>query len=660
MPKRPYSHRLESESRQAFERFLGDRYVFRPDSPDYGIDGDVEEFDAEDRATGLRYYVQLKATAQEDPSGALGVRIPVETASLYGSLALPILMVGYIEETESLYGRWWHAPLPLRGKRDPGAASILFRWAPEDRLSDEAAIRIAQEAKHFLELRSAALPLPVPVSVDIQAAPGNLTKADLALAIARQVAQRSDVLEIESSNSQVVIRVQEDLLSVDMFGATAVSADPPLDAENPGEQIAVDVIALVGLAFARWQQADLAARIASTFFSRSTLHSNVEAAMAFASAMVVARRLRECLQISEEIDLAYPPEDASNTSIIFTLGPRRHGGSLTPLDISEYQQVLLRRIGRREESGDLVQASRELVSLANLFRTQGNPGNAVELFERAAKYDPGYLEREHYWRELGGTLFFADRFKESADAYGRAVRLGADSFTELLRADALMFAGRFDEARQIFCQAEKLGRSFESSSEYLLKDAFLKWIAEHLGITVQERDPAAATALVGQLIGDENPDLDPVALSSKLKAALNLDALNHDAWWNFGAALDELLVEEMAGFSFLFTSLCGPWDVEAWALAFIKLWRAGHDGLVPMILLTGERMTGNQLLPMISSKLAGHMDQEARENFMAALATLRAQLADPREDGFELRFISPDGAVESMRVPGAATRERGS
>lgn len=62
MPKRSRAHRLEEESREAFRAALSERFLFREDVPDYGLDGSVEEFNAQDEATGLRYYVQLKAT----------------------------------------------------------------------------------------------------------------------------------------------------------------------------------------------------------------------------------------------------------------------------------------------------------------------------------------------------------------------------------------------------------------------------------------------------------------------------------------------------------------------------------------------------------------------------------------------------------------------
>lgn len=93
--------------------------MFREDIPDYGLDGSVEEFDARDGATGLRYYVQLKATDGEDIGDSLKRSIPIEHASLYASQVLPTLMVRYVVARSELYVCWWHARLPGKVHRKP-------------------------------------------------------------------------------------------------------------------------------------------------------------------------------------------------------------------------------------------------------------------------------------------------------------------------------------------------------------------------------------------------------------------------------------------------------------------------------------------------------------------------------------------------------------
>ena len=96
MPKRRLTQRIEEESRRAFADALEERFLLRDDVPDFGIDGSVEEFDSEDKATGLRWFVELKATDEEELGDGLRRSIPVEHADFYNSLSLPLLMVRYL------------------------------------------------------------------------------------------------------------------------------------------------------------------------------------------------------------------------------------------------------------------------------------------------------------------------------------------------------------------------------------------------------------------------------------------------------------------------------------------------------------------------------------------------------------------------------------
>ena len=115
MPKRPRAHRLEYESRQHFRELLPEGWVFRDETPDYGIDGEVEIFDNTGNPTGFRFHVQLKATDRPDSSFASQVRLRRETVDYYLSLSRPILLVSYHSGSQRLYWRWFHFLDPYYG-----------------------------------------------------------------------------------------------------------------------------------------------------------------------------------------------------------------------------------------------------------------------------------------------------------------------------------------------------------------------------------------------------------------------------------------------------------------------------------------------------------------------------------------------------------------
>jgi Domain of unknown function (DUF4365) len=61
--------------------------------PDYGIDGQVEVFDENNKATGLMFLIQLKATDALDLSNALSVQFRLDTLAYYRKLDLPVMIV---------------------------------------------------------------------------------------------------------------------------------------------------------------------------------------------------------------------------------------------------------------------------------------------------------------------------------------------------------------------------------------------------------------------------------------------------------------------------------------------------------------------------------------------------------------------------------------
>lgn len=168
MPKRTRSQRIAEKSRRALEARLDERFLFRPEFEDYGIDGSIEEFDTNDRTTGLRFLVQLK-------------------------------MVRYLAPADELYVRWWHDPLP--GKRPPraDAASRTFHWSEEDIFETAGSDRLAEEARGYYELRSASPPLPFFFEMAVEEAPFRLGSTEIELSVEAAANRRPDVVEVRAA-----------------------------------------------------------------------------------------------------------------------------------------------------------------------------------------------------------------------------------------------------------------------------------------------------------------------------------------------------------------------------------------------------------------------------------------------------------------------------
>lgn len=639
----------------AFERGIPVGWVYRrKDGDDYGIDGEVEVFDAAHEATGIQFLVQLKATDEEDVGKALRRSILHGHASYYRSLALPVLMVRYVDEEEALYTKWFHSYDSYGTK--PDARSLTFRWATEDRWTDARPAELAAEARAFLALRSAALLLPMGFDLDIVTSDAwGLTPAEISIALRAAAEVRRDVVRMEAGEptpggGRLVVRPNR--LAVEL--ATVTSATLHIDERYaPGplaETLARDVLALGALAFEHVGQGGVAGRMAWSFLAGSSLLFDEAAVFALAAAMSNARMVREALELSEALDTPTP----SNTSVWFTTPALAHARSLSPDEVEHYRRTLRARIERREAAGELIEAAREYHNLANHHRNRAEPVEAVELYERARKRDPEYEQRQHFWEEYAGVLFGAHRYDDAVTAYERALDLGADSWSAALRADALLFTGRYADALEAFAVVNSTRGDEGRDAEWELKARVLHEIVEVRGIDRQARRSQEAERLAGTVAEEPQPGLEQAR--EILGRALEFDALSPLAWVNLGFAAAQTGEEEAAGTAFLAAAALAEWDAPAWACAFMYAALTPDPELARAILVTGRRLSSGNMVPQLIRLVREQPDGFPYEEFLHMLNKELEELAEDLDDGYALRSVKAGHPVETIEVPGAAHR----
>jgi len=103
MPSRPRSHQLEAESKRQFASILPSRWIFREANPDYGIDGQLEVFDGNNKATGLMLLAQLKGTDEPKLNDALAIHFKLDTLAYYRKLDLPVMIVLFHAPTQQFF-----------------------------------------------------------------------------------------------------------------------------------------------------------------------------------------------------------------------------------------------------------------------------------------------------------------------------------------------------------------------------------------------------------------------------------------------------------------------------------------------------------------------------------------------------------------------------
>lgn len=653
MPNRDRRHRLAEEAVRALAGAVEPRFKFydRP-QPEYGIDGDLEEFD-DDRRTGLHCFVQVKGTDEEDLGPGLAEDISLDTANYYRAASMPVLMVRYHAPTGDLYVRWFHQYDPYEGRG--GKKTLTFRWLPEDRFDEHTTERIAAETRAYEALQKAGLRTPVPIYLATDGAFG-LEGAQISIALRAGAARRSDVVRFESGSppdGAVVIHINDEELRVDLGKVTSATLHFPADDQVhdvPADQLATEALMLVALAFERVGQDGLVTRLASTYLQDSFLVTQLDALFALAWSYARAHRIREALELSGALD---DPEDSERAEAALVLGlPALYwGASLTDGEAKKHREVLKARAKRRRKS-DPQGAGRSYMNLATFHRARGEWDAAANYYAEALTLDPQYEQRAHFWYERGGALWGTHQFEKAAEAYSRAIDLGSDApLVQALQADSLMFAGHYGQALELF---ERYNDAHpEDDGEYRLKAYALRMLIERLGISQQDRD------MHGALEAASGPEpVTPQQWASMSERQLAKDALWGSAWLNLGLADQDRNRLAAAFKCFVAATILIPDDYEPWHNAIILALAVGDEDALTDLLVSGRRMGGDELISSLL-EVAGRDDNPVPLDQVAATVE-RILTAHPQhqQPGYTVRILGEDGRVEEIDASEETERQQ--
>lgn len=600
MPKRPRQHQLASESRVAFERVLPSRLVFRETHPDYGIDGEVEEFDESDEATGRRFLVQLKATDETKQADALRERIKNTTAEYLRTQQEPVLMVRYVAPTETLYARWFHEFDPYY--EHVGEKQLTFHWSEADELSGDGVERLLDEAARLIELKSGALELPVPVALDVpDAGVHDHARAELQLAFESAVARCPGDLRLADDREEAYLTatIGDDAVSANLSGLWSVTFHlgegiyPP---ETPVQLMMSDVLSSVALTLGRAGRGDAAARIAVPFFPDSLLSVVRPLGVELGKAMREAGRVAETLELAERLDQDEEVPGRAAMGFMLLEIVREQETSLQPHERDRLEAALRGRFERRLEADRTSDAAAAADNLGRHLMAVRRPTVAVEFLQQAIKLDPT-REDEDLAQRLAGAFFLSHRYGEAVPAYDRAIELAdaRDPHLEARRADALMYVGRYREALSAFSAIEAEDAALVAWIH--VKVRALAWIIEATGFEEQEPNPESATELAGDF-----EDVDEGAADELARRIWESDAASPLGWFNYARVLLDRGLAEEAMLAYLTAAVMREGDVEAWVNVALL---AG--GLEEYDLFISSAITGDRL------NKPGYMDEFARQ-----------------------------------------------
>jgi len=595
------------------------------------------------------FLVQLKGTDVADLSHELSIRFKVDTLTYYRKLDLPVMIVLFHSPSGQFFWKWAHEVDTYYAER--GQDYITVRMLENVTWVSATPSLIEKDLLQFRGLRSPSIHLPQTFSVIMRGDQFHGTsRAMVESALASVAADVSDFVSLSRENpagAHPSIVIDNAAIVVSLSGlSTTTLHTTAYPSELVTTKLSHDILTAVALVFDGTGHSHVAAQIACRHLDKSTLLSTPAIFFAVLRAIAKGHRFTDGLRLAEAL---LRPEMLLLAQVLL-IPALMHGKSLQTSETEYLRHLMKRVIEGFEAAGMNAQAATAHYNLGNHLRAQGYPYQkaALKQYQLASKLDPLYRERHYFWREVGGVLFGLDRFGFSARAYERAIRLGGGSDCVALRADALMFAGRYSEADELFVKYMKA--ESRPDTEWVLKSIALPRIMELSGVEKQVRVPRDALRLA------DVKELRPEAKESSLLEALRKDALSGLAWFNLGVESHPSKPDE-ALFSFLIAGLVQRNDVEAWAhAALMCIGSSKYRQLAGAIAVMAYRINSQRFLDEARNLAERQGPEFPTDKALGVLWEIVSSEERPKV-GFEFRILGEGASFQSTQLGPNLTRK---
>ncbi len=453
MPKRTRSHELESNSIRAFERQIPSKWVCRRKGDDYGVDLEVEVFDQNGDATGLQFFVQLKAT--DNPKKRQSVSMEVDRIEYLDSFDHPAMVVRYCEPTGTLYFAWVSNIIATNER--PSGKKLTLKFQSDDlwtEITPQALVRTLQ-IKRTIKYNSHRLPLGL--EVDSEKTEAN-SKFNLNHALSQLASSSRSIIFDHDTERCLPVKIwiagKMLCLAVDVVASLKFVLDN-VEREEIFSSVAYGLAFMSGSFKMSAQNADINRVIVEHGL---TSHSRKLASS-------VARYGIEHPELAAEIASLNGLHERQDEPYLLYLACL-----LSSSNRAEIRSSAVRRFYEEAiEAQDLPSSKATLhYSLGNYFHNLMKPLDALVNYNKARKAEKSYLELDYFLCELGASLFFGRKFRAASRAYEAAHQLKPTPQIAICAGDSLLFSGAFERAKKFFEQV------LEDEDEFYFYEASLK------------------------------------------------------------------------------------------------------------------------------------------------------------------------------------------
>lgn len=589
MPKRSKTHQVEDLSINALKLLLPREWVYREKDKDYGIDGEIEVFSKEGFATGIVFYVQLKATDLIDPKMHTRVQLANEAINYYKSLSLPTLLVRYAETTKNTYIQWAHTI--DRYTQKEGAKSFTF-YIDKDNLWDEnTSDKIVTEMHKITAIKSINNLLPISTYLNFSF--DNINKilpSRLKSSLRRYLSDKENIIQLETSeeNSLLSINITDNTLFVDIAGISGCYFHHIDSYDYSINELIGDIFTSVTIALFHLGKKFNGITIFETLVNDGFMSRNPEVLLNIIFEYSVIGQSEKVMKLWKNISDEFKDEKLNMKYQMITLMASTQNNST-----ETYEQYLRETIEKFENIDEEISLGIAYYNYASFLRDKNNR-KSFSYYVKALKNNPHYYSEHYIFKEIAGLLFDLKKYSASIRYYRIGIDLKEDMNSLVLYADALMHQGKYLDAKEKFVEYFDKKKT-DIDPEWHLKESILGVIVNDIEIKEQKRSYYKAMN-TDTLKNCTNKEIKREEYQYIIK---NIDALNPLCHFNLGI-LSSKNEEFFDGtIHFLICALVNRTDVESWFNSFKSALNSNEYEIIPLIISCAYNICGEQFIELI-------------------------------------------------------------
>ena len=429
--KRIRSHELEELSLAALRLELPPKWVIHDFRKDYGIDVQLEIFEADGFATGLRCYGQLKATDNSTDDDVLS--LDRDHFEYWGAHTDPVLLLRYYADAQRYLWCWLH-DVAWSLKPDTKSLGVTKFLRPWERGSSPKTIQdfLGRRSRAFTERQ---LP-PFLVSVSSSTTP--MVRLALVANALGDLAN-SGAFQFESVSLKPAVfevNMLVDGVVCSYLGLPGAMVEDM--GEAPPDGIASTILLLVFLTACRYDRILVARPLAKSCFGVMLKAAGDKYFFPLIDSVVYAVGLKEAAKLFHEASEGdIPAAGGALFPGVAYVAAQRYGEA--------EQWITMLREELAESTVDAHRAA-TVYSLGNALSNKHLWKEALPMFKLAVEALPDYFNRAYFRHEYGAAFFESGLFVEAAEQYRTALGLEPSPRLHFLLGDVLFCAGKFSDA----------------------------------------------------------------------------------------------------------------------------------------------------------------------------------------------------------------------